>query len=258
MTHRPDEVRSVLDLVALGFNDCEIERKTGIPRRTVLDWRHRRLPVVRGGSGEGQCARCGHCKHDASALPAAEYAYLLGLYLGDGSISSHPRGVYRLRVSLDTRYPGIIEECQRAIAAVLPRNRVHVAWHVNGWNLAVVSACSKQWPCLFPQHGPGPKHGRRIELAPWQENLCREQSGQLLRGLIHSDGTRHLNTVRVRGRTYSYSRYNFTNASADIRGIFCKACDVLGIEWRRMNARNVSVARRASVAVLDRHVGPKA
>jgi len=40
MTHSPVEVHSILDLVVLGFNDCEIERRTGIPRRTVLDWRH--------------------------------------------------------------------------------------------------------------------------------------------------------------------------------------------------------------------------
>jgi hypothetical protein len=45
--------------------------------------------------------------------------------------------------------------------------------------------------------------------------------------------------------------------SADIRGLFCDACDRLGIAWRRMNARNISVARRAAVARLDEFVGPK-
>jgi hypothetical protein len=31
-----------------------------------------------------------------------------------------------------------------------------------------VSSYWKHWPCLFPQHGPGRKHERRIALVPWQ------------------------------------------------------------------------------------------
>lgn len=65
---------------------------------------------------------------------------------------------------------------------------------------------------------------------------------------------------RVRGQSglrYVYPRYIFTNASDDIRWLFCDACDALGIDWRRMNARNISIARRASVELLDQFVGPK-
>lgn len=46
--------------------------------------------------------------HDFSALPAAAYCYLLGLYLGDGCIS-HSQRVWHLRITLDKKYPGIIE-----------------------------------------------------------------------------------------------------------------------------------------------------
>jgi hypothetical protein len=67
-----------------------------------------------------------------------------------------------------------------------------------------------------------------------------------------------MNRVRGQsGRRYVYPRYIFTNASADIRWLFCDACDALGIKWRRMNARNISIARRESVALLDQFVGPK-
>jgi hypothetical protein len=45
--------------------------------------------------------------------------------------------------------------------------------------------------------------------------------------------------------------------SADIRGIFGRACDQLGIEWRANNRWSLSVARRGSVALLDESVGPK-
>ena len=79
-----------------------------------------------------------------------------------------------------------------------------------------------------------------------------------LRGLLHSDGSRFANRVRVDGRLYSYPRCTFTNASSDIRRLFCDACELLDIEWRVMNARNISVAKRASVACLDEFVGPEA
>ena len=56
---------------------------------------------------------------------------------------------------------------------------------------------------------------------------------------------------------YEYPRYFFTNYSADIRGIFCEHCDLLGIRWTQSNARNISVSHRESVAILDEVVGPK-
>ena len=48
------------------------------------------------------------------------YAYLFGLYLGDGCVSHQHRGVFKLRIFLDVRYPEIITECRDAIAMVLP------------------------------------------------------------------------------------------------------------------------------------------
>jgi hypothetical protein len=120
-----------------------------------------------------------------------------------------------------------------------------------------VQSYSKQWACLIPQDGPGRKHERPIRLAPWQQEIADDQPRALIRGLIHSDGCRSMNRVTVRGKRYAYPRYTFSNASEDIRRIFTDACDALGIEWRQMNARNISVARRASVARLDAFVGPK-
>jgi hypothetical protein len=101
------------------------------------------------------------------------------------------------------------------------------------------------------------KHLRRIELSDWQQEMVDEHPKPFLRGLIHSDGCRFINRVRVKGKAYEDPRYNFTNASDDIRGLFTAPCDRLGIEWRRMNERNISVARRGSVALLDEFVGPK-
>jgi hypothetical protein len=98
---------------------------------------------------------------------------------------------------------------------------------------------------------------RRIILTPWQQRLVDPHPEHLIRGLIHSDGCRFINPVRRRGKLYTYPRYTFSNASDDIRKIFCDACDAVGVEWRRMNALNISVAKRASVAKLDEFIGPK-
>jgi hypothetical protein len=60
-------------------------------------------------------------------------------------------------------------------------------------------------PCLFPQHGPGRKHERRIELTPWQQELVDLDPRPLVRGLLHSDGCRVLNWVNGT----PYPRYHF-------------------------------------------------
>jgi hypothetical protein len=74
------------------------------------------------------------------------------------------------------------------------------------------------WPCLIPQHGPGRKHERKIELVDWQRDIVDE----------HPRG-----------------------------GIFCRACDQLGVAWRQPKERTISIARAQSVALLDTFVGPK-
>lgn len=109
------------------------------------------------------------------------------------------------------------------------------------------------WPCLFPQHGPGRKHERRIELVGWQEEILEAHPEFLLRGLIHSDGCRVLN--RVNGK--AYPRYMFSNRSQDIHAIFCRACDAYGVAWRWSNWNTLSVARAPGVAKLYAVIGPK-
>jgi len=123
--------------------------------------------------------------------------------------------------------------------------------------MVVVYACSLQWPAIFPQHGPGRKHERVIELLDWQAEIVRESPEALLRGLIHTDGCRSLNTVKSAKRTYSYSRYLFSNRSEQILMLFAQACDHIGVHWTRMNDHVISVARRGDVAKLDTFIGPK-
>jgi hypothetical protein len=150
-------------------------------------------------------------------------------------------------------YPEIIREVSAAILAVMPSSRIGAVWRIAGGQGAEVYSYSKSWPCLFPQHGPGRKHERTIALEPWQERIVDAQPELFVRGLIHSDGCRVLN--RVNGK--AYPRYHLTQVSDDIRRLFCHSLQRLGVDYTWNDARNVSIARRPSVARLDEFVGPK-
>jgi hypothetical protein len=226
----------------------------GLPRGTVAGWLAGRTP----GHARGlRCALCLATPHRFDALPPA-YVYLLGLYLEHGTITPFPRGVYRLRVFLDLRYPSIIAACEAAISTIAPT--VSVNRHERGGSLATgpdpsnveVYAYSKTWPCLFPQHGPGRKHERSIVLVDWQSELVARDPELLLRGLIHSDGCRFIYT----GTNWRHPRYSFSNRSEDILGIFRHACDLLGLRYT-LAPRTVYVSRKADVARMDGFIGPK-
>jgi hypothetical protein len=135
------------------------------------------------------------------------------------------------------------------------------AYRVQAQGYVSVVGYYPHWPHLFPQHGPGKKHERRIALAPWQQAIVDAHPWEFIRGLIHSDGCRITNwaTRLVAGerKRYEYPRYFFTNLSGDIIRLFTTTLDDVGVEWRQANPRNISIARKASVALMDTHVGPK-
>jgi hypothetical protein len=252
-----------------GLGARQVARRLGLSVATVRDWHAGKLPrhsrpadpgAAPGGREAGlhRCGRCEHPQHHLDQLPV-EYVYLLGLYLGDGSISSHPRSVHKLRVTLDVKYPGIVEECEQAIRVTMPSS--HVGRLLKPSNCFEVYSYSRSWPCLFPQHGLGKKHERRIWLAHWQRTLAERWPEALIRGMIHSDGHRFINTGRGDWR---HPRYGFSNLSTDITSIFCTACDCLGLRWtgafpeNESKAVTIYVSRKADVAKMDEFVGPKA
>jgi hypothetical protein len=258
--HNRETVQQALDLKTVGLNNSEISRQIGVSRPTIRDWCSGNLPhsfrakplLYRRRMAVGPpCKQCGSGSHHFKRLSTA-YAYLLGLYLGDGCISRGARDVFRLRIALDKKYPGIVAECAAAMEAVVPWNRVHQ--QLTPKSYVEVHAYSKSWPCLFPQHGAGKKHERKVELTDWQEELVDLVPALLVRGLIHSDGCRFINTGRG---GWSAPRYVFTNFSEDIKQIFCQACDRLEISWTTAPPKSVYVSRKDDVARLDEFVGPK-
>ena len=242
-----------LALHASGLSLSQVSRATGISRAAIRSWTERIEPLP------GMTAECPVPRsRPLESLPRADYSYLLGLYLGDGCISHVSKGVYSLRISCADAWPGLIDACADAMSHTLPTSRVG---RTQCPGCTSVCSYSKHWPCLFPQHGPGKKHTRPIALEPWQQSVVDEHPWALVRGLIHSDGSRTKNwaqrTVGGTTRRHNYTRYEFGNRSDDIRRIFTNTLTALGVDWRQPSAWNISVARKASVALMDEHVGPK-
>jgi hypothetical protein len=196
---------------------------------------------------------CPRCWRDVSrpfGFTDADYAELLGLYLGDGHIVKTGR-TDRLRIFLDTRYPGIVTDARALLQRTFPERSV-------GWMLSrkgtttILSLYCTHLSCVFPQHGPGRKHSRPILLEAWQRTILERSPWPFLRGCIRSDGCVFMNRT---GR-YSYLSYDFKNRSTDILGLFTDACELVGVEYRRYS-EHVRIYRRPSVKLMLEHVGIK-
>ncbi|MFE9437673.1 helix-turn-helix domain-containing protein [Streptomyces sp. NPDC006602] len=252
--------KRALALVSQGRSLNSVSKETGISRAAIRSWQVRIEPLPRMQVQASPCIRC-QCAPEPPENAAA-YSYLLGLYLGDGCISAHPRTGHYLRIACADTWPGLMDACEAAMRAVNPTGN---AYRVQAQGYVSVVSYSQHWPCLFPQHGPGKKHERAINLAPWQQHIVDAYPWEFIRGLIHSDGCRITNwtTRLVAGerKRYEYPRYFFTNVSADIRQLCTDTLDKLGVEWTRCTRNgipfNISIARKASVAQMDAHVGPK-
>ncbi|MGW0466059.1 helix-turn-helix domain-containing protein [Streptomyces sp. NPDC003027] len=255
------EVRQhALTLLRGGARNADVARKLHVPAGTISYWKHEDR-AQRGecpGRPDPKCHRC-----DGRELDEAAYAYLLGLYLGDGHISRYStHRVPSLMITLDDAWPGVQDEAEAALRRVFPENST---CRVRRKGCHNVKLYSLHLVCLFPQHGPGKKHERRIVLEPWQQTIVDKHPWPFIRGLVHSDGCRITNwTTRLVGgerKRYEYPRYFFTNKSDDIRQLFGDTLSKVGVEWtttaRGVDPYNISVARKASVALMDAHVGPK-
>lgn len=173
----------------------------------------------------------------------------LGFTSATAASRKHPRAT-RLRIALDNKYPAIIDRCCEAMEFLMDGQYAGI---VNNKGCVEVSMYSQHWPCLFPQHGPGRKHNRRIALEPWQRDLVDQATEEFIIGLIHSDGCR----VVANDRGVKSIRYHFSNRSEDIINLFTAALDRLDIPWTRSTKYIVSIYRKAATAQLDTFVGPK-
>ncbi|NBM19952.1 helix-turn-helix domain-containing protein [Streptomyces sp. GC420] len=258
--HSPDVRHTALALLRGGARNADVARRLDVPPGTVSYWKHTDR-VRRGAIPRAHDPKCPRC--DGRDLDSAAYSYLLGLYLGDGHISHHSgHRVPSLMIACDDAWPGLSGLTEQAMRMVFPDNRVCRVRRSGSHNLKLYS---KHLECLFPQHGPGKKHQRPIHLEQWQQQIVDSHPWAFVRGLIHSDGCRITNwTIKIVGgerKRYEYPRYFFSNKSDDVRKLMSDTLTKVGVEWtilaRGSDPFNISVARRASVALMDAHVGPK-
>ncbi|WP_406470260.1 helix-turn-helix domain-containing protein [Streptomyces hirsutus] len=251
--------QKALTLLRGGAKNADVARDLGVPAGTISYWKH----LDRAKRGECPGAHQSVCPRCEGDLDETAYAYLLGLYLGDGHIiQNRSMRTPSLSVVCTESWPGLMNACESAMRLVFPNNSV---CRVRRKGCREIKVYSKHIWCLFPQHGPGKKHKRPIVLESWQRKLVDSHPWEFVRGLIHSDGCRMVNwaTRMVRGerKRYEYPRYFFANKSDDIRTLYTDTLDRLGVEWTHCTRGgvpfNISVAKKASVALMDLHVGPK-
>jgi hypothetical protein len=259
-----NEYHQILELWERGIAKKRIAITLGIPHATVRDCIERYSDLKGLQENRDRASKSTPdevllriCDTDNVVCQQA-YAYVLGMYLGDGNITK-VRDVYRIRITLDARYPNIIKSCSEALQTLLPENQIGMVERFYRGRLSCidVSCFYKFWPELLPQHGIGKKHEREIQLVDWQQLIVNAYPLDFFRGLYHSDGSRFSNVVNGT----DYPRYQFTNLSDQIRQMFCQTCEKLGLNWTTKahhgRITDIFISKREDVAFLDHHIGPK-
>lgn len=182
------------------------------------------------------------------------YSYMLGLYLGDGYINQMPR-TYRLRVSLGCEHQDVIDRCLKNLNRLLPNNKINILCK-NKSKAVDVSVYSKTLPHIFPQHGGGPKHLRRILLLDWQESILDKFPEAFIAGLFDADGSEYIHKNRVKGVvTSSYRYFLFCNKSDDICNLFIKYCNLLNISVKKCTRKDgvkyLYIRKKQQVQIFD-------
>ena len=163
----------------------------------------------------------------AAGVPDAENAAKHGVAIKTIHLARSRRDVYALSIVNDERYPALNAGIADLMRAVKPNSRPHSRRRPG----AVLTTVSwKHWPRRLPQHGPGRKNERVLELEGWQRILIETHPADFLRGLFHS------------GRAQLVTRQPSALLLANIQRPY---------SWRR------SPRRKADVALLDELIGRK-
>ena len=158
---KPAKKEEVIVASGKGLSDRQIAELMDVPRSTVGFWLRRSRTATPPREPP----------FERDALPTAPYAYLLGAYLGDGCLSRQSNGSWTLRIVSDTAYPGVLDE----FAASMEGVSGGTSWRRKrpDMNAIDVGLTWRHWTLALPQHGPGRKHKRKIELEPWQWDMVQ-------------------------------------------------------------------------------------
>lgn len=221
------QVKEIHQLKENGRNNSQISRELKIDRSIVRKYVNLTMEQVKDSFNKIPSATDIPIDPIAySDIEKLSYAYILGMYFGDGVISKLAR-TYKIRIYLNSLTD--IKEQQRTLTTLnrvlLNRNKIGI-YKQKFANCVEIIASSTQLPHLFPQHGAGKKYNRPIELVEWQENILENYSEYFLAGLFDSDGCAYIQT----GTNLTY--YQFTNKSKDILNLFTYYLEKHNIQWK--------------------------
>ncbi len=140
------------------------------------------------GCGRSICLRCWQPTSLVHFTPA-DYAELLGLYLGDGHVTEMARA-QRLRLMLDAKYRASSKR-RRSWPAGRPENRSAAQFPHEG-RMVTLHSYHRHWTCLFPQPAQARRTIDRSSSSPGSERSSPRPVA-LLRGWIRSDGCVFIN-----------------------------------------------------------------
>jgi hypothetical protein len=124
-------------LSGVGVLDRENAQICGVSISAIRHWRYGSCRSAQTQARAPSCPRC-----DGTPLDEAAYAYLLGLYLGDGCITRGRRDVFALSVACSDDWPGLIAAAGAAMSAVMPASGV---FRVQRVGCTEVKSTSKHW-----------------------------------------------------------------------------------------------------------------
>lgn len=247
------EYIKVKELAEKGLNKCQISRETKIPRATIKTWLLRGFcnkAYDKNGLKIGRYEELNPAKILESEEAQKAYSHILAVYLSDGHIIKmpHKEKLYKISLYNDIKYPLNTKEWADNLQKILTKNRVLV-YQRNGYNMKIVISYNQNLLLLFPQHGPGEKYTRKLELADWQKKIIQKYPEQFIRGCIQSDGCIYWQVIG----NHSYKRYNYVNKSSDIMDFFLFACECVGIKKEKYLSpkRQVFVAQNFSKNDID-------
>jgi hypothetical protein len=167
----------VMEMLSTGMKISEIALATGINRSSISNWKQRKgrsLTKTVSHDGEGADQYLKTFIENMNESRRLDYSYLLGLYLGDGCIYEFPR-TYRLTITLDKKYPSLNSQVENVFFRFFDKP---AKVHDRGcrYNAIDISHHSNLLLIIFPQHGRGNKHRRKIELADWQVSILDHTS----------------------------------------------------------------------------------
>ncbi len=124
--------------------------------------------------------------------------------IGDGNISNPNKKAYRLRITCDARYPGIIHRIVACLKIVFPKNKVSL---VNKKDTAFdVSVYNKKINEIFGwKLESGKKYKQKIAIPKWID-FNPEYTRFFIKGLFESDGSIYKDRGYTMANLVSYNK----------------------------------------------------